>query len=118
MAIEFWIKIGEFDFRDEILAVFTQMGIVTRVIQQLDRCHRGVRMIGQLRGGIMSWIAMVEFVQVRALDGLVFIELQQGLGYGEPLSLPADSARVFPLRQLLGHSHNPHFRSMFVLLVL
>lgn len=75
-------------------------------------------MIGQLRGGIVSWIGIMEAMQVRALDGLVLTKLQQGLWYGEPLSLPADSARIFPLRQLLGHSHNPHFRSVFVFRVL
>lgn len=53
-------------------------------------------MVGQLRGGIMSRISIVEAVQVRALDGLVLAKLQQGLWYGEPLSLPTDSARVFP----------------------
>lgn len=75
-------------------------------------------MIGQLRGGIMPWIGIVEAVQVRALDGLVLTKLQQSLRYGEPLSLPTDSARVFPLWQLLGHSHHPHFRSVFVFRVL
>lgn len=66
----------------------------------------------------MSRIGIVEAVQVRALDGLVLTKLQQGLWYGEPLSLPADSARVLPLRQLLSHSHYPYFRSVFVLCVL
>lgn len=75
-------------------------------------------MIGQLRGGIVSWIGIAEAVQIRALDGLVLTKLQQGLWYGEPLSLPANSTRVFPLWQLLGHSHNPYFRSVFVLCVL
>jgi len=46
----------------------------------------------------MSRISIVEAVQVRALDGLVLAELQQGLWDGEPLSLPTDSARVFPFR--------------------
>lgn len=75
-------------------------------------------MVGQLRGGIVSRVGIVEAVQVRALDGLVLAKLQQGLCYGEPLSLPTDSARVFPLWQLLSHSHHPHFRSVFVFCVL
>lgn len=74
-------------------------------------------MIGQLRG-IMPWVGIVEAMQVRALDGFVLTKLQQGFRYGEPLSLPADSSRVFPLWQFLGHSHNPYFRSVFVFCVL
>jgi len=66
----------------------------------------------------MSWVGVVEAVQIRALDGFVLTKLQQGLWYSEPFSLPADSTRVFPFRQLLGHSHNPYFRSVFVLCVL
>lgn len=66
----------------------------------------------------MSGISIVEAMQVRALDGLVLTELEQGLLYGEPFSLATDGARVLPLRQFFGHSHNPHLRSVLVFHIL
>lgn len=97
-----------------VLAVFIKMEIVTRIIHKLDRSCGTVRMMGRWAIRIAPRAGVVKAVQVRALDWLMLSKLQQSFRDGKPLSLPADGARIFPFRQLLGYPHHPHLRPVLV----